>query len=171
MRMNVAIACWVMSLEHMWSITLLPNTPHYILTEYCSLKWKCVTWCRFSCIQECKFLVANTTLGKVVFIKGDINSNHHSAEFSIPVSMLYQSSQKFCVYWYWGLVAMLPEHHLHHTVVVHTLHLLTERNNRILHMASNVLWCVYGASILQQQSYHFHCRNHIQKPWQNILHL
>jgi len=75
----------------------------------------------------------------VVFFEGDINSIYHSAEFSISVSMLYQSSQKFYVYWYWSPVELLPEHHLHHTIVVHILHLLTERNNRILCMASNVL--------------------------------
>lgn len=54
-----------------------------------------------------------------------------------------KSSCKFYAYWYFGLVAVLPEHHLIHTTVVHILHLLMERNHRILCMGSNVLWCVW----------------------------
>jgi hypothetical protein len=161
---------WLMSLEHMQSIRLLPNTPHHILTEHCSLKWNCVTWCRFSCIQECKFLLGNTTLGTLPSYvnrrSGRICRYGYShsqicnkLEWSpgilwrwykqkpsgcriLHTCVCSKSSWKFYAYWYFGLVAVLPEHHLIHTTVVHILHLLMERNHRILCMASNVLWCV-----------------------------
>jgi hypothetical protein len=75
----------------------------------------------------------------VVFFEADINRNHHDAEFYIPVSVLNQSTWKFCVYRCLGLVALLPVHQLLHTIVVHIFHLLMESNHRILCMASNVL--------------------------------
>jgi hypothetical protein len=55
-----------------------------------------------------------------------MNINCHGAKFSIPVPLLYQSSWKFCGHVYLGFAALLPEHHLLHTVV-HILHWLVGR--------------------------------------------
>jgi len=37
-----------MSLKNMPSVRLLPITPNHMLTENCTCKWNCVTWCGFS---------------------------------------------------------------------------------------------------------------------------
>jgi hypothetical protein len=43
-------------------------------------------------------------------------------KFSIPLSVFHQSSSKFTVNLYLGFVALVPEHHLLHAVVVQTLY-------------------------------------------------
>ena len=58
----------------------------------------------------------------VVLVEGDIDRIHHGANISISMSVLHQSSCKFCVYWYLGFFTLLPERHLLHVVVVHILH-------------------------------------------------
>jgi hypothetical protein len=142
------------------------------LTENWSWKWHSATSYGFLCAQECKFLVLVIRVPSQINW-GDTDRNGHSADLSIPVSVVPQSSWKFCVYLYLGL-ALLPEHHLCHTVIVHVLHSLVGRNE------SSSKFCVHSqmfcdvaiaASIPPQQPYHFHCRNPIWNPRWHILHL
>jgi hypothetical protein len=106
--------------------------------------------------------------GVVPFV-GDVDRNHHGAEFSIPVSVLHQSSGKFCVYLYLGFAALLPEYHLH-AFVVHVLHSLVGRNQSLSkfyvrsQMFCDVELCEVdiAVGITPQQPCHFHRRNRIR---------
>jgi len=55
----------------------------------------------------------------VALLEANMDKNHHGAQFSIPVSVLPQSSRKFCLFLYLGFIALLPELHLLHTIVFH----------------------------------------------------
>jgi hypothetical protein len=107
-----------------------------------------------------------------------METSHHNAEFSIPVSVLHQSSCKFCTYLYLGFTGLLPECNLLHTVIIHNLHLLAGRYQSPSkfsvpsHMFSDVEFCEVDivAGFPPQLPYHFHCRNHIQNAWWHILH-
>jgi hypothetical protein len=52
-----------------------------------------------------------------VFFEDDTDRNNHGAKFFLSMSVLHQSSWKFCTHFYFGFVALLPEHqfctHLH----------------------------------------------------------
>lgn len=70
-----------------------------------------------------------STSSFITFVKkkGNTDRSQHGAKLSITVSVLYQSSWKFCLYLYLGLAALLAEHLLH-AVTVHLLHSLMGRN-------------------------------------------
>jgi hypothetical protein len=79
-----------------------------------------INWARpwTACHAKCVSVVAaihkmvhgchDHSVRSVVLFRGDAGDNHHCAKFSIPVSLLHQSSWKFCVYLYLGLAAQLP---------------------------------------------------------------
>jgi hypothetical protein len=61
-----------------------------------------------------------------LLVRGDMDRNYYGAKFSTLVSVVHQSSWKFSMYLYF--IALLPEHHLHHAIIVHIQHLLMGRN-------------------------------------------
>jgi hypothetical protein len=116
-----------------------------------------------------------TYLG-VVHIKGDVYSLHHGVQFSNPVSVIHQTSQKCCVFLYLDFTARLPNHLLNATVV-HFLHLLVwkDQSPSEVWVHSQVSWDVEFceldviASIPPHYPYHVCCRNHIQNACKHIL--
>jgi hypothetical protein len=60
----------------------------------------------------------------IALFRGDTDKNHHSEKFSIPVSVLNESSWKCSVYFYLDFTALMPENHLLYDVTVHVLHRL-----------------------------------------------
>jgi hypothetical protein len=64
----------------------------------------------------------------VALFEGNMDKNHHGAQFCISVSVLHQSSGKFSLFLYLGFIALLPEHHLLHTIVFHVTHSFVGRN-------------------------------------------
>lgn len=60
----------------------------------------------------------------VVLFGGDRDRNHHGAKLIISVSVLHQSSWKFCTYL---LLSFASEYHLRYSVLVHVLHSLVGR--------------------------------------------
>jgi hypothetical protein len=178
-------------------IKLLPNNPHHTLSGNLCWKWHSLPksvnslyWYKLFCARkmkphqwtECGAMVADIhetvqlawSPGKGCVLFGhDADRNNHSTKFSV----LQQPSWKFCIHMNLGFAELLSEHHLLHTVI-HVLHLLMGRNQ------SPSKFCVhskyfcnvefYKMDIIASnphQPHHFHCRNRIQKTFQNILHM
>jgi hypothetical protein len=57
----------------------------------------------------------------VVLFEDDVDGNYHDEKFCSSVSLLHQARWE-------NLVALQPEHHLLHAVVVYVLHSLVGRN-------------------------------------------
>jgi hypothetical protein len=59
---------------------------------------------------------------------GDTDRYHHGAEFCILLSVVHQSSWKFCMCLYLGFTALLAEHRPH-IVIVHSMRSLMGRTH------------------------------------------
>ena len=76
----------------------------------------------------------------IVHFKGNAYEQHHGVKFSHPVSVIHQTSWKFCVFLYLGFTVTLPNRLLNATVV-HFLHLLVGKMS--LHQRSGyILKCL-----------------------------
>jgi len=105
----------------------------------------------------------------VAFFEDDTHRNNLCAKFFIFLSVMHQSSWKFCIHLNFGFVALQPEHQFLHAVVTFCLRAWEETS---LPRISTLRWQKLGdvefwhagnvRIIPQQQPYHSHSRNLIR---------